>query len=331
MIQLLLLLACNNDNDKAEDPEAAAILAVKDETTVQLQALAQSALDIQQNAPGLAGWTAGDTTAIEASWRDARVAYERVEGAIAVLFPDLDAATDERYDGFLAEGPDDDLFDGEHVTGVHAIERIVWAGRHPAEVVAFESALPYYTAAVFPASEEEASRFRDELCGQLVIDTATMRDDFGPVALDAAAAFRGVIGSMAEQYEKVALAATGEDESRYAQHTVGDMRANLAGGRAVFDAFVPWIQTTEGGDALIAEIEAGFDRVQAAYDDVPGDAMPAVPPTWNPDAPSDADLATPYGQLFLLLSEEADPTISGSFVERLGAAADQLGIPQLPA
>ena len=93
MIPLLLLFGCQNDNDKTEDLETAAILAVKDETTVQLGALAQAALDLQQNSPDLAGWTAGDTGDIEVSWRDARVAYERVEGAIAVLFPDLDAAT----------------------------------------------------------------------------------------------------------------------------------------------------------------------------------------------------------------------------------------------
>lgn len=35
------------------------------------------------------------------SWAKARTAYEHIEGAIAPLFPDIDAAIDERYDGFL--------------------------------------------------------------------------------------------------------------------------------------------------------------------------------------------------------------------------------------
>ncbi len=329
---LSLLIACQNDNDQAVDPETAAILAVKDYTAGQLDGLAGAALAIQAAAPSpdADGWGAGETADVEASWSDARNAYERVEGAIAVLFPDLDASTDERYDGFIAEGPDEDLFDGEGVIGVHAIERIVWADRHPDYVVAFESALPFYTPAAFPASEAEAAAFRDELCQRLVDDTATMASEFAPLALDSAAAFRGVIGSMAEQYEKVALASTGEDESRYAQHTLADMRANLEGGEEVFGAFDAWLEATEGGEAVHDEIHAGFERVAAGYAAVSGDAIPTVPETWNPDAPSEADLATDYGKLWAMLSTEADPTIEGSLVARMGAAADLLGIPQIP-
>lgn len=324
----LLLFACKSDNDKSSDPETQAILDVKEYTEEELHALNAAALRIQAAAPTRAAdWTSGDLGTLEAAWRDARVSYERTEGPIAVLFPELDAATDERYDGFIAEGADTHLFDGEGVIGVHGIERIVWAGRHPPDVVAFESALPNYLPAAFPANDTEATAFRDELCQRLVDDTNTMHEEFEPVALDSAAAFRGVIGSMAEQYEKVNLALTGEDESRYAQHTLGDMRANLEGGRAIYDAFHPWIDA-EGGEAVDAEIDAGFERVEAAYAAISGDAIPPVPATWNPDDPSEAELATEYGQLWLLLSTEADPTIAGSLVERMGAAADLLGIPQ---
>lgn len=329
---LLALLACQNDNDQAADLRAEAILAVKDDTSAELDALAAAALAIQAAAPAPDddGWGAGETADMEAAWKDARVAYERVEGAIAVLYPELDAATDERYDGFIAEGPDDDLFDGEGVTGVHGIERIVWADRHPDWVVAFESALPDYTVAAFPADATQATSFRDGLLQRLVDDTSSMRDQFEPLALDDAAAFRGVIGSLAEQVEKVNLASTGEDESRYAQHTLADMRANLEGGRATFEAFEPWILSLDGGDTLVTEIHDGFDRVQVGYDAIDGDAIPEVPSTWNPDAPSEADLATPYGQLWTLLSAEADAEASGSLVERMGAGADLLGIAQIP-
>ncbi len=328
MILALLLLACKNDNDKATDPEVAAILEVKAITAEELGNLAAAARDIQSAAPA-AGWGAAEAAAMEAPWREARDAYERVEGAIAVLFPELDAATDERYDGFLAEGADDNLFDDEGVIGVHAIERIVWADRHPAHVIVFESALPGYQPAAFPASETEAGLFKSALCQRLVDDTADMATQFEPLALDSAAAFRGVIGSMAEQYEKVNLAQTGEDESRYAQHTLGDMRANLEGGRALYLAFEPWL-LAEGGDDLHAEILDGFDRVEAGYDAIAGDAIPAVPEAWDPTNPTAEDLATPYGQLWTLLSTEADPTIAGSLVERMSAAADRLSIPQLP-
>lgn len=328
----LLLAACGGDNDAAVDLDAQAVLEVKAYTADQLDALTVAARQIQSAAPepDADGWGSGETAALEAAWGDARAAYERVEGAIAVLFPDLDVATDERYDGFLAEGPDEDLFDGEHVIGVHAVERIVWADRHPEHVVAFESQLPYYTPAAFPADLAQAQSFRDGLCQRLVDDTESMREQFEPLALDSAAAFRGVIGSMAEQYEKVALAETGEDESRYAQHTLADMRANLEGGRAIFAAFEPRLASLDGGEALIGEVEAGFDRVDAAYAAIPGDAIPPVPETWNPDAPRDEDLASAYGQLWLLLNEESDAGIEGSLVSHMVAAADLLGIPQLP-
>lgn len=327
-----LLIACKNDNDRPADLESQAVLDVKTYTAEQLGLLTGAAADLQGAAPeaDADGWTSAETATLEGHWVEARAAYERVEGAIAVLFPDLDVATDERYDGALAEGPDEDLFDDEGFVGVHAIERIVWADRHPAQVVTFEEGLPYYTPAAFPASEDEAAAFRELLCGRLVEDTAEMETLFEPLALDSAAAFRGVIGSMEEQLEKVALASTGEDESRYAQYTLGDMRANLDGGREIYLAFQPWLGEQEGGEALDAEILAGFDRVDAAYDAIQGDAVPEVPATWNPDAPSEEDLATAYGQLWQLVSEEADPEVEGSLTAAMGEAADLLGIPQLP-
>ena len=325
---LALLLACARDNDQAVDPEAAAILAVKEQTAAALSDLAAAAQDLQAVAPA-GTWAPADADGLKAPWQEARRSYERVEGAIAVLFPALDRSLDERYDGFLAEAPDPNLFDDDGVIGVHAVERIVWADQHPAAVIAFESALPGYTPAAFPADDAQAAAFREALCQRLVDDTVQMQADFAPLALDAPAAFRGVIASMAEQYEKINLAHSGEDESRYAGHTLADMRANLDGGRATYRAFAPWLQA-EGGDDLHAEIQDAFDRIDEAYAAIPGDAVPAVPLTWDPANPTAADLATPYGQLWTLLAEEADPTLAGSLVERLGAAADRLGIPQLP-
>lgn len=328
---LSLLLACGTDNDAAADLEAEAILGVKDYVDEELHSLAEAALAIQTAAPApdADGWGAGETAGMEAAWKDARVSYERVEGAIAVLFPDLDAATDERYDGFLSEAEDSYLFDGEGVTGVHAVERILWADSVPAEVIAFEEALPGYLPPAFPATAQEGIDFKGSLCQRLADDTATMEAEFSPLALDSAAAFRGVMGSMEEQLEKLNLAGSGEDESRYAQYTLGDMRANLEGGRAIYAAFSPWL-AAEGAEALDAEVLAGFERVEAAYASHPGDAIPPVPATWNPDAPSEADLQTPYGQLWSVLIVEADPAIEGSLLAAMGEAADALGIPQLP-
>jgi iron uptake system component EfeO len=216
------------------------------------------------------------------------------------------------------------------VIGIHAVERILWADSHPAYVVTFESALTGYVPAAFPVSDQEATDYRDLLVQRLVDDVGTMQSGFEPLALDAAAAYEGVVGSMAEQVEKVALAATGEDESRYAQHTLADMRANLAGGLAIYESFSAWVVSEDGGEELDAELRDGFSRVSAAYDALPGDAVPAVPATWNPDALSEADLATEYGQLWALLSAEADPATDGSLVERMVAAAATIGIEIVP-
>jgi len=333
--------------DEANDPEEStdaelealeveAILGVKQYVTTQLQALHDASLALQEAAPEADedGWNdSDDAEAVEAmreAWRDARVAYESIEGAIAVLFPNYDASTDERYDGFIEEAADENLFDGEGVTGVHAIERILWAEDHPQQVIDFESALPNYLEAAYPQSEEEADDFKNGLAQRLVDDTQAMLEQFEPLALDAPSAFRGVIGSMEEQLEKVALAATGEDESRYAQHTLGDMRANLDGGREIFSAFVPWLEAMPDGEQLASDVLAAFDEVQAYYESLSSDAIPQVPEGWNPDQPAAEDLETDYGQLFGNLTQQADPEAEGSLVSLMLIAADDLGIAQLP-
>lgn len=333
-------VGCSNEDDPPADNDAqlqaAALLGVKTYVNGELTSLNTAAAAIQTAAPAADadGWNnTSDTaavTAMKAQWKNARVAYERVEGAIAVLFPNLDASTDERYDGFIAEGPDMNLFDGEHVTGVHAIERILWADTMPPDVLEFESMLDNYTVAAFPASQAEAEDFKTKLTARLVTDTATMKNDFAPLALDTASAYRGVIGSIAEQVEKVALATTGESESRYALHTLADMRANLEGGRKIYEPFRAWIQSKDGGAELDTKILAAFDKVEAEYDRLPGDSIPAVPMGWNPDSPTAEHLATDYGKLWALLDHESDPDAAGSLVSLMNEGAAKLNIPTLP-
>jgi len=266
---------------------------------------------------------------MKASWKKARTAYEHVEGAIAVLFPDLDVSTDERYDGFISTSPDDNLFDDQGVTGIHAIERILWSDSIPDRVKTFEAGLPGYKAAAFPANMTEASDFKQKLCARLVADVKTMQTQFAPLALDTAAAYRGVIGSMNEQVEKANKAATGEEESRYAQYTLADMRTNVDAGVRTYDAFRDWILAQDGA-ALDAQIRAGFQSIQDKYASYSGDALPEVPSTWSSANPSAADLSTPFGQLYQLLQQEADPARMGSLVYTMNASADLIGIPQLP-
>jgi iron uptake system component EfeO len=333
------LVATGCGTDTSGDPVAQAQATVKTQITTQLALLvsASTALRAAAPTPDADGWNdvadAAAVTAMKKQWATVRVAYEQVEGDIAVIFPTYDVSTDERYDGFLGDpevGPDADLFDGTGVTGVHAIERILWAGQAPADVVAFESTLTGYMPARFPSNLTEATEFRDGLAARLVTDFQAVQTMFAPLPLDTPAAFRGVIGSLGEQKEKIELAADGQDESRYSQHTLADMRANLLGGKNTYEAFRGAVRAKAGGSALDADILAGFDRVSALYAGVSGDALPPVPAGFDPKAPTTAQLATPYGQIFAGLTTESDPTNSGSLVSKMSAAADLLGIPALP-
>src|SRR5262249_44102286 len=158
----------------------------------------------------------------------ARTAYEHVEGAIAPLFPDIDVSIDARYDDFMtqlaAQGGDADLFDDRGVTGMHAVERIVYADVTPARVVAFERSLPGYVPAAFPATAAEAAEFKTKLCQKLVSDAEELVAQWTPADIDAAIAFQGLISLMNEQREKVQKAASNEEESRYSQRTMADLR-----------------------------------------------------------------------------------------------------------
>jgi iron uptake system component EfeO len=330
------VLGCGSD-DSSGGTELKSQATVKAYLSTELENWHAAAVALKAAAPtpDADGWNdTADATAVDkmkTQWALARVAYEKVEGAIAVLFVDYDISTDERYDGFLETepAPDTDLFDGMGVTGVHAIERILWAGKAPASVVDFESGLTGYVAASFPTNLTEATEFRDGLCTRLVTDIATVQAGFAPAVLDTAAAYRGVVGSMGEQVEKIRLAAEGQDESRYAQHTLADMRANLDGGKNTYNGFSAWLKTKTGGPALDTDIQAGFARVTALYATVSGDALPPVPAGFMPDAPTAAQLATPYGVIFAGLSMDSDPTNQASLVSKMSAAADLLGIAQL--
>ena len=64
----------------------------------------------------------------------------------------------------------------------------------------------------------------------------------------------------------------------------------------------------------------------AAYADIDADAIPTPPETWNPQDPSEEDLETAFGELFVAVSNAVDPSRDGSVVVEMGEAAELLGI-----
>ena len=346
----LALLACSSNNaapaatlgtpgtpgtPKTDDEFKAEITTSIQQTFLgELQTLHNAAVEMQSAAPATTGrgWDpvqdAAAITTMKAAWRRARIAYEHIEGAVAPLFPDVDAAIDERYDGFLSQlasvGGDTNLFDDQGVTGMHAVERILFVDTTPPYVVEFEKVLPGYKAAAHPATEQQAADFKTKLCARLVTDTQTLVEQWTPAKIDIATAYAGLVALMTEQREKVNKAATGEEESRYAQLTLADIHGNLDGTRTAYALFQPWV-LTKGGDAQDKAIKAGFDALQVAYDANTGDAIPQPPPTWSGEMPSAADLMTPFGKLYTSVRAAADPNAPTSIVSEMNSAADLLG------
>jgi iron uptake system component EfeO len=331
----LILIAAAACSDKSDAEYKADVVAeMHDSIASDLADLVQASRELQTAAPGHAWNASSDASAIAAmreAWRHTRIAYELVEGATAPIFGDLDVALDARYDDFLAElgtAGDPFPFDRTGVTGMHAIERILFARDIRPEVVAFESALPGYRPAAYPGNGDDALGFKTALVQKLIDDTTALHDQWKPAAIDIGAAYQGLVGLMNEQKEKVNLAATGEEESRYAGVTLFDLRNNLAGTRKVYELFRPWIRARPSGSESDAMIVARLDALSALYAALPGDALPPVPGDWSSDQPTPANLATPFGMLWKSVHEAVAPNQAGSVVFEMNRVATLLGFPE---
>ncbi len=314
-------------------------------------ALKTAAIELCDAAPAdAAGWNDATTVdAMKAAWAKTRSPYERIEGVIAPLFPEVDAAIDERYDGFMeelnAEGGDPNLFDGEGVTGMHAIERILYKDVGGTVLSDEEAAVgQYYTAPAYPATDAEANDFKTKLCAQLVADTTNLETQWnalkqpdGNVVFNLGEAYQGLLDLVAEQKEKVNNASTRLDESRYSQRTMADLRQNLAGVKASYALFAPLLKARPNatnaeldGVAIDAAITKAITDLEATFATVSGDAIPEAPEDWPSEGePSTEQLATAFGKLFAAVSNAVDVDIEGSLGHELEEAAEVLGI-QLP-
>ena len=333
-----LATSCGSNDGVDDDAEAkAAVTSMQTSVSAELDNLIAAAQELHDAAPVTAGrgWDATDDQdaigKMKIAWQKARTSYEHVEGALAPIFPDIDASIDARYNDQLADlGPDSDLFDDQGVTGLHAAERILYSDEIPSNVVELESTLPGYAPAAFPSTEAEAQAFKDKLLTKIISDAKTMKEQWTPANIDLAGAYTGLIDLMNEQREKVNRAGDQEEESRYSQRTMADLRANLEGTRSIYKSFQPWIQKSTQGDVVGAttdkEIEAGFEKLASVYDGIDGDAFPEAPATWSSESPSAEDLATPFGKLFTAVSQAVDPDTDGSVVFEMNEAGEVIGL-----
>ncbi|HEX8107985.1 MAG TPA: EfeM/EfeO family lipoprotein [Kofleriaceae bacterium] len=302
--------------------------------TQNLADMVQAARELQAAAP-IRGWNvvtdAAAVNKMRDAWRRVRVAWEQLEGAVTPMFPDLDASMDSRYEDFLlAPGAQGDLylFDAHGVIGMHAIERILFAPITRSEVVAFESTLPGYKQSAYPATDNEAVAFKTQLVQRLIDDATQLQSDWKPEDLNIAAAYQGLVSLMAEQRDKVNLAATGAEESRYSNITLADLRNNLAGTHTAYDLFREWIYSKSSAVSSDDKIQARFSTLKDVYSTTTttsGDALPEVPAGWDPANPSPDALKTPYGTLWREVHASVDPNSEGSVVFEMKKIGELLG------
>ncbi len=294
--------------------------------------MVQAARELQAAAP-IRAWNvvtdAAPITKMRDDWRRVRVAWEQIEGAVSPMFPDLDGSMDSRYEDFLlarnAHG-DSYLFDDNGVIGMHAIERILFAPVTRPEVVAFESTLPGYKQAAYPATDNEAIAFKTQLVQRLIDDATQLQSSWMPEDVNIATAYQGLVALMLEQQEKVSLAATGAEESRYSNITLVDLRNNLTGTHTVYDLFREWIHSKSSAVSSDDKVQTRFSTLETVYSSTTsGDALPEVPAGWDPTNPSPDALSTPYGMLWQEVHSSVDPTSQGSVVFEMNKIAELLG------
>jgi hypothetical protein len=83
------------------------------------------------------------------------------------------------------------------------------------------------------------------------------------------------------------------------------------------------------GEERLRRLREGLAGLDEAYRATGGDALPPVPEGFDPDHPSEAHLATPYGRLFALLAAESDPERAGSLAAALRETGLAIGIAPL--
>jgi iron uptake system component EfeO len=297
--------------------------------TQNLADMVRAARELQTAAP-IRGWNVvTDAPAINKmrdAWKRVRIAWEQVEGAIAPMFNDLNITMDSRYEDFLlAPGTHGDpyLFDANGVIGMHAVERILFAPVTRLEVVTFETALPGYRQAAYPATDNEAIAFKTQLVQRLIDDASLLASSWKPEDVDIAAAYQGMVDLMNEQQDKVRLAAKGAEESRYSNITLADLRNNVTGTHQAYDLFREWIHSKSSATSSDQQVQDQFSSLKNAYAVTPGESLPAAPPGWNPGNPT---LDSDFGKLWQQVHNSVDPDSRGSVVFEMNRIADLLGL-----
>jgi iron uptake system component EfeO len=335
------MAACSSSSGSGGEPTSDAQFQLQvtqgmhDSLQDDLNALVNAAKALQSDAPDKP-WDENDPAvpAMEADWIAARHAYEHVEGATAPIYPDIDLSIDGRVEDFGPAGSGaltamSDMFSDQGMTGLHAVERILYKSVTPMSVVTYEMGLGYAPPQAYPASQQDADDFKNKLCAKIVADATSLLNQWQPKVADIGSSFQGLTSLMNEQKEKVTKAGLDQEESRYSQRTMDDLRENLSGTIKIYGVFSPWIKSKSGGTDIDSKINASFDDLQTVYNSsqYAGVAFPKPPADWSDVSPTAADLMTTFGQLYTAVANTVDPTNPNSTVSEMNDAATLCGLP----
>jgi len=165
---------------------------------------------------------AGDIDEAKVQYPRSRVSWERIEPA-ASLVEELDGKLDSRVDDFT--GPDDPAW-----TGWHRIEYDLW-------------------------EQEEITDETEALADQLDADLATLQAEVPELPIPAAVVAVGA----SELIEEASVGKLTGEEDRYSKTDLWSIAANVEGSLEAFELLEPALAEA-GADALVADIEAQFDR-----------------------------------------------------------------------
>ena len=183
----------SNSSSTPTDAQFAATITqgMHDSMQTDLQNLVTATTQLQVAAPDHP-WDDTDPAyaAMQTAWIAARHAYEHIEGATAPEFPQVDLSIDGRVEDFgPAPGSGaltaaSDMFGDQGMTGLHAIERIMYVATTPASVVAYETGLGYVPPQAFPTTQTEADEFKNKLCAKAVTDAQFLLTFWTPAQID---------------------------------------------------------------------------------------------------------------------------------------------------
>ncbi len=313
-----------------EDPPAPSVAdGLKATIGTMLRRFSESLVTLRARAPRGREWQpsgadADAVKAMRAAWLDAHAAFVGLAGPVGELFPEQIPGLDRRWDVQLTDlGVDPDFmpFDERGVTGLHAIERILWSDQISSAVSSYEMTRLGYRTPRFPGTAEEADAFVASLAGAVAQVGLEVNQQFSRLTPDAALGAAGISRLLANSFLKVDLGyVAGSEDSRYSGTTMLDLRSELAAARAIWNVLRDGLSRRGAASEKLGGVDAGLARWTALLDEVKSKDFPVAPNLWDPGTPSPEHALTPYGMLFVGLRRELNKARPDSLVSALREA-----------